>query len=315
MPLQRVMTDFGADNAFNKVPQKLNEHYGIDMPESTIRHTTLNHALEMVEQRDAINLELKKQGEEIQIGEIDGSMIPIVEPDENAKDKRKNKKLLWKEARLSIVICAEIDKNRKFGVEFQESVDKAGIEFKNCAILAGYGENTQIHCVGDGAKWIANQVKKQFGNNANYLIDFYHVCEYLADAAKICAPNESKKWIEKQKIYLKNSEYEKVLEELKKHIEPEKTPEEKAFVRKCYRYLNNRKEYLDYKNAIKNNLPIGSGEIESANGYVVQERLKLSGAWWIDENANAMLTLRVVRANNLWDKYWGKNKADDKISA
>ena len=309
------MTDFGADNAFNKVPQKLNEHYGIEMPEVTIRKTTLAHAQEMVEQRDTINLELKKQGEEIQIGEIDGSMIPIVEPNENVEDKRKEKKLLWKEARLSIVSCIEINKDSKFGVEFQESVDKAGEEFKNCAIMAGYGENTQMHCVSDGAKWIANQVKKQFGNNANYLVDFYHVCEYLADAAKICAPNENKKWMEKQKIYLKNNEYEKVLEELKKHIEDDKIPEEKAFVRKCHRYLYNRKEYLDYKNAIENKLPIGSGEIESANKYVVQERLKLSGAWWRNKNANAMLALRVIRANNLWDEYWKKANVNAKTSA
>ena len=42
----------------------------------------------------------------MQIGEIDGSMIPIVKVDEEAEDKRKNKTLQWKEARLCLVHAA-----------------------------------------------------------------------------------------------------------------------------------------------------------------------------------------------------------------
>lgn len=38
------MTDFGADEAFGRVPAKLREHYGIEMPVSTIQRTTEQHA-------------------------------------------------------------------------------------------------------------------------------------------------------------------------------------------------------------------------------------------------------------------------------
>jgi len=51
-------------------------------------------------------------------------------------------------------------------------------------------------------------------------------------------------------------------------------------------------------------LPIGSGEIESAHRYVIQQRLKLPGAWWKAANVESMLALRVVRANGDWEKYW-----------
>ena len=44
--------------------------------------------------------------------------------------------------------------------------------------------------------------------------------------------------------------------------------------------------------------------IESAHRYVIQERLKLPGAWWIAGNIESMLALRVVRANDDWGKYW-----------
>jgi hypothetical protein len=33
-----------------------------------------------------------------------------------------------------------------------------------------------------------SQVEEQFGSQGSYLIDFYHVCEYLSDAAKAIAP-------------------------------------------------------------------------------------------------------------------------------
>jgi len=52
-----------------------------------------------------------------------------------------------------------------------------------------------------------------------------------------------------------------------------------------------------WKSALANNLPIGSGEIESAHRYIVQKRLKLPGSWWCAANAEHMLALRLNRAN------------------
>lgn len=60
----------------------------------------------------------------------------------------------------------------------------------------------------------------------------------------------------------------------------------------------NRRSQFDYKEALARDLPIGSGAIESAHRYVIQDRLKLAGAWWTAENAHNMLALRTLRANN-----------------
>lgn len=89
-------------------------------------------------------------------------------------------------------------------------------------------------------------------------------------------------------------------------MEPKDIKDDKAPVRCCYRYLKNRPGQLNYQAAIEADLPIGSGEIESAHRYIIQERLKLSGAWWKNENAKAMISLRLLRANNDcdWEEYW-----------
>lgn len=302
--LQRAVVDFGADHAFGRVPEKLQEHYGITLAESTIRAKTEHHAKQMFEQEKQNKVIPDKAGSEQQIGQIDGSMIPIVSIDEESEDKRKNKKLHWKEARLSLV-HEKGSVTPKFGVVFQGSVDDAGQSLLNAAVLADFGNKTQLHAVGDGASWIANQVKDKFGTQGSYLVDFYHVCDYLAGASTHCAnDNEVKEWMKNQKNNLKNNQYEKVLNNLKPNLEADDIDDKQAPVRACHRYLSNRTDQLDYKTAIEKGLPIGSGEIESAHRYVIQERLKLAGAWWKADNADYILALRVIRANKQWNKYW-----------
>jgi len=75
------------------------------------------------------------------------------------------------------------------------------------------------------------------------------------------------------------------------------------------KYLPNRMDQLDYKEAIKRNLPIGSGEVESAHRHILQKRLKISGAWWRLERAEEMAQLRAMRANNRWNEFWEAKSA------
>ena len=79
----------------------------------------------------------------------------------------------------------------------------------------------------------------------------------------------------------------------------------------CNRYIRNRPQQFDYPGALQAGLPIGSGRNESAHRYVIQERLKLSGAWWKVENAEKMLALRINRINGNWEKYWHSSVAQN----
>ncbi len=79
-------------------------------------------------------------------------------------------------------------------------------------------------------------------------------------------------------------------------------------LKKCYRYLNNRKNCLDYKDALNKDLPISSREIESSHRHIIQKRLKIAGAWWKPEIAEYMLSLRILRINNDWADYWKYQK-------
>jgi hypothetical protein len=156
---------------------------------------------------------------------------------------------------------------------------------------------------------MAQQMDAHFGSQAHYLIDFYHVCDYLVAAASTCRQEAPSQWIEEQKDLIKSIDAEQVIEYLRRHSEPVATPDKEAPVRACHRYLSNRLHQLNYKTTLDNDLPIGCGEIESAHRYIIQKRLKIQGAWWLVEHAETMLALRTHRANNDWANYWQNTAA------
>lgn len=237
------------------------------------------------------------------IGELDGAMIPIVlfEPNKSS-DKRKWRKTGWKEARLSV--AREKGSLTKIFFATLGSTGRAGELLGRCAKRLGRTIKTKIHCLGDGARWIYEQVGKVFGTQSSYLIDFFHLSEYLAGASSTCCKKDPKKWLKERQEELKENKINEVLEILKNHLEPEGVKDEHAPVRKCIRYIENRPGQFNYQKAILEKLPIGSGEIESGNKSVVQKRLKIPGAWWKVTTAEHMLALRCLRINGDWMNYW-----------
>jgi hypothetical protein len=301
LPLQRAATDFGADASFATSADKLKEHYGIDVPISAIRLMTQKHAKGMSN--------LKGRGgekEEVVISQTDGNLIPIVEMEGSLEDKRKNRKVCWKEVKLS---CARgKDKIKRYYAGAIGSAEEAGERMLQCAILAGMREGTYVHAIGDGAPWIVEQFKLKFCNRGGYLIDFFHLCEYLAKASTWCDIFAPGKWLEESKEKLKTGKLREVFEEIKRKVEQLQIQDETSGLVQCYRYMEKRLDYMDYKSALDKGLPIGSGEIESAHRHVVQKRLKIAGAWWKINNANHMIGLRTGRINGYWETYWEEQR-------
>jgi hypothetical protein len=311
--LQRVVTDFAADVSFAQAMDKLIEHYGVLLPESTIRRITERHARQIFASHTPQEAWPEQPGTETVIAEMDGGLVPIVEPDPTQTDQRKGKRLHWKEAKLCLA-HAQGSRTLAYGGTLQGDVNKAGQALFDCAVRAGFGQQSHLHAVGDGAEWIASQVEDQFGANGYYLVDFYHVCDYLSAAAKAIHPDDGAAgtWMDVQKTRLKSQPADETLSALQPHLEATEVHDADAPVRRCHRYLTKRRDQLDYQSTLARELPIGSGEIESAHRYVVQQRLKRPGAWWRMENAEHMLALRLNRANKQWHDYWA---SDSRLAA
>jgi len=305
--LQRALVDFASDVSFDRTGEKLLEHYGVELSISTIRRITQRHGAQLRDQQQQLIAQLGPEAGLPQlVTETDGSMVPLVESSGKATDRRKHKGLFWGEARLSV--AREVGSvTPRFAATMAEA-EEAGAVWLDCVKRAGAGAQTQIHCVGDGAAWIIEQARQRFGQQGRYLIDFYHVSEYLAAAAAAIGGPKAKAWLEKQQSRLKDNRVASVIEALQPHIEGEEVSEAEAPVRACHRYISNHREQMKYREAIAAGLPIGSGEVEGGHRYVVQERLKKAGAWWKPENAKKMLALRVNRANGEWRSYWQQQR-------
>lgn len=303
--LQKALVDFGADDSFETACKKVKEHYGVDIAPSTTRLDVEKHAKIMQEMVDKNALIVVPKNEAaVIIGEADGCMIPVVTAKEvldSSNDQRKNKNHEWKEARLALARAkGSVDPVYAATVG---SVDDAGARLAEVVKSAGECEKTKIHCLGDGATWIAEQVEALFGSKATFLLDFFHASDYLALAAACCNPNKPRDWMHEQQDLLKNNMAHQVLQNIQNHLHFCAAKENCPAI-KCLNYLSKRLHQLDYKGAIEADLPIGSGEIESGHRSVIQARLKIPGAWWGIDNAESMLILRTVRANGLWNNYW-----------
>lgn len=309
--LESTLVDFGADGSFGEAAIKAKRHLGINIGPSTIREILYKHANNMIEvDKQLSNAHIPKNDAiepAVIIVETDGSMVPLVEEQQKVlgQDRRKTRKTEWREMRLSVAF-AKGSKTYKFAAGI-DSADDTGRKLAVCAKLAGDKGRGKIHGVGDGATWIAEQIEKQFGARATYTIDFCHFASYLSEAAQCCAPNDTKSWFNAQKKRMKANGYNAVLAELRDHID-NCAKSDTCKAKKCFAYMDRRPSYFDYESTIASDLPIGSGAIESAHRSVIQRRLKLPGAYWNLRNANAMATLRTVRANRHEDLYW-KNYA------
>jgi hypothetical protein len=292
--LQRVLVDFGAEGSFQAAVLRVQEHYGISVAAAAVRRQTFKHGR-------AINaVPVSESTVPGLITQMDGSMIPVMEPG-HGPDRRTGKKLYWREVRL----CSARAKGQVqpvYGATLG-SAETASWLWRQTAQAGGLGPKTFVHGVGDGACWIVDKFEENFGEQGAYLIDFYHVSQYLAGAAaSISRTGKEKQWLRRQQGGLLNNQVAKVLRALFPHQED--VGVEEAPVRVAYGYLQERRHHLDYAGARHQGLPIGSGEIESGHRHVVQQRLKLSGCWWKESNAHSILNLRVARANHLWNSYW-----------
>lgn len=295
---QKLMTDFGIEESFGAAAKRMKEHHGVDINVSAIRKITEFHAGRSEDFQT--EFDMTNRPVEQMILEMDGEMVPLVEY-EKGTDRRKHKRVFWCELRLGTTKRKE-ELDWKYGASFG-TADNLGDKMKLIMDKMGKSEKTNVHGVGDGAKWIPEQGERIAGCKYTHLIDLYHLCEYLGKAVEGWA-EDPKREVKQLKDYFEEGKGEEGLKILKGQYL--KFPKYEG-LRACIQYIENRPGQFEYKKAKELGLPIGSGKIESTHRSVIQKRLKKPGGWWLRETASKMADLRVVRANNCWELLWQQN--------
>ena len=316
LALQRALTDFGAEKSFEQASRQLREHYGVELHRSSIREVVLKHAERaagLVDREDRETIASYERQRSCRLGppwlivQTDGSMVRTgelardpaggVSPGGRPKRIRKTR---WREMRLSLVE-APGGMERRYAAAIGPP-QRTGAQMFALALRCGYGDNTWVHGVGDGAPWIAQQVAAVFPRQ-RFLLDRYHLLEHLHGGASALMPGDAESaqaWVRTQVSRIDQGDVAEVVAECRSWA----GPRVEQPLHQLAGYLENRQGQLDYAAARQQGLPIGSGAVEGGHRHVIQNRLKLPGAWWREETVNPMLALRSLRTNGHWEAFW-----------
>ena len=157
----------------------------------------------------------------------------------------------------------------------------------------------EMVCLADGAKPIWKVLERLFPQ-ARHLLDWYHLHEHLAIVARLLP--EGKAWHTTQKEALAErgpAETVAALTVLTKAGKGSRKVVREA-ARQCLGYMAGAAERLDYVMARSLGYPIGSGRVESACRFVVQQRCKQAGMCWDHAHADDVLQARCAYLNGEW---------------
>ena len=236
---------------------------------------------------------------------MDGGRVRLREP-RKGRTKRGRKKFTakWREPRLFIIYA--VDEHGRMADDFAPIIDGT---LASCdrlfAMLQAYlisiriTDASRVLFVADGASWIWRRIPKLISalelkpDQVQELIDFWHAVEYLgkiAESRKLTGAKR-KHWLTIQKRRLLNGEIGSVVMELEKLLSGRRTKDQATWMN-YFRTHGISFRRMDYSTSRRNQMPIGSGAIESAVKRIINLRVKSNSTYWLRENAETMIRLR-----------------------
>jgi len=146
------------------------------------------------------------------------------------------------------------------------------------------------------------------------VLDFYHLSEYVHEAAKACYGETQKAegWSSDALHTLKHEAGASrvVIDELQHWLSadgPRLTKLARATIERAVGYMEANEDRMDYAAALAAGYMIGSGVTEAACKTVVKARLCGSGMRWHEQAMQQILCLRALRrSTNRWEQFWRK---------
>lgn len=287
--LQEKLTLLGCEHVFNAVPKVVESLLGIQVNETQVYRTCQAVSSKLSDpELDSPSEELKKvesSKKERVYGMVDGSMLQMEKG--------------WQETKVGRVFKADLIANSdplKWDLGVSEYVAYRG----HCSEFIAKFERLlppKSACekvfITDGAIWIGNWLAESYPN-ATHILDFFHVCEKLAEASK--ESNDGSRWLTQQKNRLLKGRHKKVYKAVESLANYDATAKIGLL-----NYLKTNEYRMNYDEYRRNGLMISSGPIESAHRTVLQVRMKRSGQHWSGNGCDKMIKLRVAYRSEKFD--------------
>jgi hypothetical protein len=305
---RRLVALAGSSWSFDVASARLKEFCGLSISDQTIRRETDAAGQEAVQWQEAspraIEPFQKAEGE----GEFytDGTCI--------------NTREGWREIRAGAFAkrrpgpAADLAQWRKRELPAPTSriafcglqdCDTFGARWKPMAERLGYHEGLDLSVLGDGAKWIWNQVGVHWPRS-ECVIDVFHVSEHLHDCGRSLHgehTDAARQWADQRVDALATTNPVAVVKQL--DVEKAAASEKDGqAIDEVLGYLKANLDGLWYRNRLLRGLPIGSGLIEGVCKTVLGRRLKCNGARWRPERAEHVGALCCLLYGDQWAAFW-----------
>ncbi len=163
---------------------------------------------------------------------------------------------------------------------------------------------TQCAWISDGARGFWRLFDQHFAKLATGILDFYHASGQLWEAAMAWYDWQPSavSWFATARHDLRHGEVQQIVATLNKvATETDRGPDRNGIIRRVANYLSNHKEHLRFPEFHAQELPLGSGFVESAVKWLIQQRFKGVGMRWSENGFNHLLLLRLAWANDRFD--------------
>lgn len=166
----------------------------------------------------------------------------------------------------------------------------------------GAEEASDVVWISDGGRGFWRLFNESFSHVAQGILDFYHAAQNIWKGAwALYGPSEkaAMRWFDWIRGLLRQGKAKEVLEQIRisrAFMRGLSGPEKKT-VENLIGYLEDHLDHIDYARFKRHGWPIGSGMVESACKWLIQQRFKCVGMSWSAEGFENLLHLRLAWVN------------------
>jgi len=177
------------------------------------------------------------------------------------------------------------------------------------ALRQGIRSAPQVVWRSDGGRGLWRLYEERFAGQARGILDFYHAAQQLWKGAAAWLDGrttQARRWFGWARHRLRHGMPDGVLADLTEALDVEGLPETaRETLRTVYTYLHRHREHINYDMYKDLGLPLGSGMVESACKWLVQQRFKGVGMRWSEDGFNHLLHLRLAWVNGRFEALLG----------
>ena len=177
------------------------------------------------------------------------------------------------------------------------------------AVQQGLLHAPQAVWLSDGARGLWRLFEECFTPSTTGILDFYHAAQQLWKAAAAWLDGRTSRahrWFGWARHRLRHGKPNGVLADLVEALDVASLPDSaRETVMTVYAYLDRHRDHIDYEAYKALGLPLGSGMVESACKWLIQQRFKGVGMRWSEEGFNHLLHLRLAWVNGSFEALFG----------